>query len=75
MDGQTIEKIKQRKVSLLISESDDIVISGIGGRFPMSDSTDEFAKNLYENINMVTEDLDGERWPKGLSHFIKYQIP
>ena len=74
MDEQMIGNIKQRNVSKLISQSDDVVISGIGGRFPMSDSTDEFANNLYQNINMVTEDVDGQRWPKGIKHFIKFQI-
>lgn len=42
---------------------EDIVISGIAGRFPESDTLDEFADNLYKNINMVT--LDDRRWPAG----------
>ena len=41
-----------------------IVISGMGGRFPESDSTDEFANNLYNNVDMITE--DDRRWPTGL---------
>lgn len=43
---------------------EDIVISGISGRFPESDNLDELTKNLFENIDMITE--DERRWPKGL---------
>ena len=42
---------------------EEIVISGIAGRFPESNTLDEFADNLYKNINMVT--LDDRRWPIG----------
>ena len=42
---------------------EDIVISGISGRFPESDTMDEFADNLYKNINMIS--LDDRRWPAG----------
>ncbi|CAG2113251.1 unnamed protein product [Medioppia subpectinata] len=43
---------------------DDIVVSGMSGRFPLSDTTDEFAKNLFSGVDMVTE--DDSRWPIGL---------
>ena len=43
--------------------TEDIVISGMGGRFPESDSTDEFAKNLYNKVDMIVE--DDRRWPTG----------
>lgn len=36
--------------------NEDIVISGISGRFPESDNLDELAKNLFENVDMITED-------------------
>ena len=42
---------------------EDIVISGISGRFPESDSIDEFAENLYKNVDMITD--ESRRWPKG----------
>lgn len=42
---------------------DDIVVSGMGGRFPESDTTDEFAHNLYNKIDMIT--ADNRRWPTG----------
>ena len=41
----------------------DIVISGMSGRFPLSDTTDEFTKNLFDGIDMVTD--DDTRWPMG----------
>ncbi len=44
-------------------KGEDIVISGISGRFPESDNVDEFAKNLYNNVDMITE--DDRRWPLG----------
>ena len=42
---------------------EDIVISGMSGRFPESDSTDEFAHNLYNGVDMITS--DNRRWPTG----------
>ena len=47
----------------LLRNSEDIVISGVAGRFPESDTMDEFAANLFNNIDMITE--DDRRWPKG----------
>ena len=38
----------------------DIVISGISGRFPNSNSVREFSHNLYNKIDMV--DDDESRW-------------
>ena len=43
--------------------SEPIVISGMSGRLPESDTIDEFAQNLYNNVDMVTE--DDRRWPTG----------
>ena len=43
---------------------EDIVISGIGGRFPEADTMDEFASKLYSGEDMVT--CDDRRWPIGL---------
>jgi fatty acid synthase len=43
--------------------TEDIVISGIAGRFPECDNMDELAYNLYSNVDMVTE--DDRRWPTG----------
>lgn len=44
-----------------------IVISGIGGRYPESDSLDEFRDNLYNNVDMICG--DDRRWPVGKSTF------
>lgn len=43
-----------RKVKWNVSEK--IVISGISGRYPESNSVEEFSENLYNKIDMVTED-------------------
>ena len=59
------QQIEQRNICKLLKESDEIVISGMGGRLPLSNSTDEFADNLYNNIDMITPDENNERWPKG----------
>lgn len=64
MNFQLKEEIKNRNVSKLIKQCDDIVISGIGCRLPLTDNCDEFAKNLYDHVDMVTEDDNSERWPK-----------
>ena len=42
----------------------DIVISGISGRFPESDSIDRLRDNLLDNKDLITE--DDRRWPPGL---------
>ena len=47
--------------------ANDIVISGMSGRFPESRNVEEFSKNLYSGVDMVTESED--RWPGG-----KFQI-
>lgn len=43
--------------------TDDVVISGISGRFPESSSVAEFKKNLFEGVDMVND--DPRRWEKG----------
>lgn len=47
---------------------EDIVISGVSGRMPQSDNLQEFADNLYNGVDMVTE--DSLRWTPGL-----YDLP
>ena len=64
MTDQLLNVNDQINISDLLKQNEDIVISGIGGRFPMSNNTDEFAKNLFDNIDMITEDDNEERWPK-----------
>ncbi|KAK0152563.1 Fatty acid synthase [Merluccius polli] len=43
---------------------DDIVIAGISGRLPESDNLEEFWHNLFNGVDMVTE--DDRRWKPGL---------
>ncbi|XP_076656220.1 fatty acid synthase-like [Halictus rubicundus] len=43
---------------------DDIVISGFSGRFSESDNVDELKKNLFEGVDMITD--DERRWPAGI---------
>jgi len=46
------------------SGNDEIVISGISGRFPESNSIAEFRENLFAGIDLVND--DERRWPAGL---------
>ncbi len=46
---------------------EEVVISGISGRFPDSDTVDEFADHLYAGRDMVTE--DNRRWEPGWCDF------
>ncbi|CAF1407326.1 unnamed protein product [Didymodactylos carnosus] len=41
---------------------EDFVISGVSVRCPESDNIDEFAKNLFDGVDMVT--ADDRRWPE-----------
>lgn len=52
-----------------ISEiSDPIAITGMSGRFPLSENIEEFSSNLYNAVDMTTS--DNERYPHGkFSHF------
>lgn len=43
---------------------EDVVISGISGRFPESQSVSEFADNLLNGVDMVTD--DGRRFTPGI---------
>lgn len=43
---------------------EDVVISGASGRFPESENIDEFERNLFSGVDMVTE--SDRRWPIGI---------
>jgi fatty acid synthase len=64
--------MKEKNIELLVKEGEEVVISGMSGRFPESDNTDELAKNLYNNVDMITG--DDRRWPTGDIHFNKFLI-
>lgn len=44
-------------------DQENIVISGVSGRFPRSENVAEFAHNLLSGEDLVTE--DDKRWPPG----------
>lgn len=44
--------------------NDDIVITGISGRLPESNSIEEFKQQLFDGVDLVTD--DERRWPSGL---------
>nr|UEN71130.1 fatty acid synthase 2 [Glyphodes pyloalis] len=44
--------------------ADDIVLTGISGRLPDSNSIEEFAKNLFDGVDLVT--ADDRRWTPGI---------
>lgn len=47
---------------------DDVVISGMAGRFPESDNIYQFRDNLYNKVDMITQDT--RRWDIGeLAYF------
>ena len=50
------------------NDNESIVISGMSGRFPESDTIDELTKNFYDNIDLITD--DDRRWPKSNAIFI-----
>ena len=47
------------------SPSDDIVITGLSGRLPESNSIEEFKDQLFAGVDLVT--ADDRRWPTGQS--------
>ena len=51
-------------VSSSISKWPDVVVTGLGIKFPESDNLDEFEENLFNKVDMVT--ADSRRWPVGL---------
>ncbi|CAD6242162.1 GSCOCG00009427001-RA-CDS [Cotesia congregata] len=46
------------------SADNEIVITGFSGRLPESENIEEFKRNLFDGIDMVTD--DERRWPRGL---------
>ena len=69
MDNQINKENQQIILSQILKQTEDIVISGVGGRFPVSNNIDEFANNLFNKIDMITEDVNEERWPKGIKYY------
>ncbi|XP_061706554.1 fatty acid synthase-like [Cydia pomonella] len=46
-----------------VNTEDDVILSGLSGRLPESDSIEEFARQLFAGVDMVT--ADDRRWTPG----------
>lgn len=44
---------------------DDVVITGLSGRFPESSNVEEFAEQLFAGVDLITD--DERRWPSGIA--------
>jgi fatty acid synthase len=53
----------QINISTLLRDGEDIVISGISGRFPESGTMEELEHNLFNKVDMIT--VNDRRWPTG----------
>lgn len=73
-DPARVKAIQSRKVVELLKTSEEIVVSGVAGRFPMSNNIDEFTENLYNNVDMIAEDTNEERWPKSKFNLFQLQF-
>jgi len=49
-----------------IDSDEEIVISGIAGRFPNSDNMNQLRENLFNKVNLLRADHD--RWKPGNSY-------
>lgn len=45
------------------AEPFEVVISGIGGKFPESNQLEQLKANLFGKVDMIT--VDDRRWPPG----------
>jgi fatty acid synthase len=45
------------------SSDDDVVITGLSGRFPESNNVEEFTEQLFAGVDLITD--DERRWPSG----------
>jgi len=55
-----VAKLKGLK---LPTGGEEIVISGIAGRFPNSDNVEVLKKNLFNKVDLITD--DDRRWKLG----------
>nr|XP_054925829.1 fatty acid synthase-like [Dermacentor andersoni] len=46
-----------------IMTKEDIIITGISGRYPQADSLSEFKEKLFGGVDLITD--DEARWPRG----------
>lgn len=63
------DKVEEKKMSFnpctqaLMDSGEEIVISGISGRFPESDNVRHFQENLMNKMDLITD--DDRRWKLG----------
>lgn len=57
-------RVNDTQTNSLNGFKDDVVISGISGRLPESNSIEEFKQQLFDGVDLVTD--DERRWPTGL---------
>ncbi|XP_059050780.1 fatty acid synthase-like [Achroia grisella] len=46
------------------TDAEDVVLTGLSGRLPESDTIEEFAQQLFDGVDLVTD--DDRRWTPGL---------
>ena len=54
----------------MLAMDEEIVISGISGRFPSCANIDEFWEKLLSGVELISS--DDRRWPVGEFYFIKF---
>lgn len=57
-------RVQDAQAGLTNTIKDDVVISGISGRLPESNTIEEFKQQLFDSVDLVTD--DPRRWPSGL---------
>lgn len=57
-------RVNDTQNNVLNGIKDDVVIAGISGRLPESNSIEEFKQQLFDGVDLVTD--DERRWPSGL---------
>ncbi|XP_070380763.1 fatty acid synthase-like [Dermacentor albipictus] len=51
------------RATMEIMTKEDIIITGISGRYPQADSLSEFKEKLFAGVDLITD--DEARWPRG----------
>lgn len=49
-------RVNDTQSNVQASIKDDVVISGISGRLPESNSIEEFKQHLFDGVDLVTDD-------------------
>lgn len=57
-------RVNESQNGYIMQTVEDVVLTGISGRLPESSNLDEFKQQLFDGVDMVTD--DDRRWPPGL---------